>query len=114
MPAGTHNIIIEKGASFDLSLTIEKPKGSPMDISNYEIYGQVRRDLYDPEVNAQFSSTKPGGGVDGKFTISISPTHTDTMFPGMNVYDIELHEKNTGKVMRLLEGRAEVKAGVTR
>jgi len=114
MPAGTHNIIIEKGASFDLALTVEKPQGTPMDISNYTIRGQVRRDLYEPTINATFASIMPAGGVDGKFTISILPADTDTMTSGMNVYDVELEENTTGSVMRLLEGRADVREGVTK
>jgi hypothetical protein len=114
MPAGTHNIIIEKGASFDLALTVEQPAGTPLDISNHTIRGQVRRDLYEPTINATFVATKPGGGTDGKFVVTILPADTDTMISGMNVYDIELEENSTGVIMRLLEGRADIREGVTK
>lgn len=116
MSAGTYDILIEKGATFQLSLTWKAPTNTPYDLTGYTARMQVRK-----SVNATaplLSLTSSGGdivlgGAAGTIVITASATATAAMDATHGVYDLELVAPS-GTVTRVLKGSVEISPEVTR
>jgi hypothetical protein len=111
--AGVYDITIEQAATFDVTLTWEDASGSTIDLTGYAAAMDVRSAdgtlITDVGVDGTFTL----GGSAGTVRIVLPATVTDDLPAGSYVYDLFLTAP-AGKVTRLLEGRAEVVARVTR
>jgi len=116
MAAGSLDITIEQGATWNLVLTWEI-NGTPVDLQGYTGRLQARVDADDSEVILSLTTAASGGivlgGVAGTITLSRSATQTAAIAAGEYVYDLELISMG-GEVTRLIQGMFAVSAEVTR
>lgn len=114
MAAGTYNILIEQGATYDQTFTWTV-NGSPVNLTGYSGRMQLRRSadsptvIFDVAVNGTFTL----GGAAGTIRVVIPATQTSTIPADHYVYDLEL-QSGSGVVTRLLQGAVTVSAEVTR
>ena len=115
--AGTYNITVEQGATFERTITVADD-GVARDISGYTIRMQVRKRRSDTDTFLDIDTTSGEIAItdaaNGIFTITLSATTTAALAEVSGYrYDLEL-EDGSGVVTRLLEGSFRVSAEVTR
>ena len=111
MSAGTHNITIEQGGTFELTLSVDNPAGSDMDLTGYTFRGMLARSYYDDTPISFVASTLIAAS--GKFKLALTAAQCAAMDPALTyVWDCEM-ESSTGIVTRLLQGSATVSPEVT-
>lgn len=106
------NISADQGASFYTTLEVENMKGDPLDLSNYQLYGQIRR-TYKSDVAENFiiTVTDPTSGI---IAIELTDEQTSGMKSGRYVYDVYGVDGNLEKTIKLLEGIFELIPSVTK
>ena len=111
MAAGIHNITIEQGGTFELTLSVDQPEGSDMDLTGYSFRGMLARSYYDDTpVSFTASTLVPTAG---KFKLALSAAQCAALDHALTyVWDCEM-ESSTGIVTRLLQGSATVSPEVT-
>lgn len=117
MPAKKLDITIEQGATFVMNLTWKNPAGSPVNLTGYTAKMQARLKYSDTAALVTFSTTDGTitlGGAAGTVAVSGLATMSGITKPVIGVYDLELTETSTGKVTRLLQGRAFISPEVTK
>jgi hypothetical protein len=117
MPAKKLDITIEQGATFIMNVTWKNPAGVPVNLTGYTAKMQARLKYSDATALATFStadSTITLGGALGTIAVSGPAALTGITKPVTGVYDLELTETATGKVTRLLQGRAYFSPEVTK
>lgn len=117
MVAANHDITIEQGATFQLSLIWKQSTGTPVNLTGYTARMQVRR-KYTSETPLLSFTTENGaivlGGAAGTITVTGMATLTDDLpAPAPGVYDLELVSPS-GIVTRLVQGGAFITPEVTR
>lgn len=115
MIAGTYNLNIDQGATFERTITVKNPDGSLFDLSGYTARMQIREEIDSPDFQVELTTENGGitlGGSDGTIVLYISNAVTAT-FDDEGVYDIELIAPST-KVYRVLKGKVRVDYEVTR
>lgn len=116
MTAGTHDITIEIGASFEMT-AIYKIAGVVQDITGWDARMQVRQ--RQKSTSALLDWDVAGGeitidGANGAVIISVDAVSAGaTTLPPYGVYDLEI-ESPAGKVVRLLQGDVDFSGEVTR
>lgn len=113
--AGKYNITIDQGSTFTFQFTIQDGTGTAWNLTSYTARMQIRTAAESTStlVSLTNSSGITLGGAAGTVTITISATQTAAMPAGRHVWDIEVVSAG-GVVTRILEGKAIVKAEVTR
>ena len=129
MAAGEYDIVSEQGTSFKLSLTYKDSTDSVIDLASYTGNMQVRRSVTGGGSSAEFTtgttqgqtgtggimlntSSTGGTGTTGGIYIQIDASTLSNVPAGNHVYDLEIVSGSS--VDRLLQGRFEVTAEVTR
>jgi len=111
MSAGTHNITIEQGGTFELTLSVDNPAGSDMDLTGYTFRGMLAKSYYDDNPVSFTPSTLIAAS--GKFKLALSAAQCAALDHALTyVWDCEM-ESPTGIVTRLLQGSATVSPEVT-
>jgi hypothetical protein len=118
MTAVTHNITIEQGATFRLSLKWETKDGlgvvTPVNLTSYTARMQVRQNsTATTPVLSLVSPTHITLGADGTIEVEATPTQTAAIDIRAGVYDLEL-EDSYGRVTRFVQGKVTVSPEVTR
>lgn len=113
MAAGLLNILIEQGATFTRTLTIESTPGTPLNLTGYTFAGKMKRQYTDANAAATFGLTVANVSA-GTVNWTLTNTQTDALAPQVHVYDIEMTATSSGAVTRLLEGEAWVAASATK
>jgi hypothetical protein len=114
MAAGTLDLSIEQGATYNLVLTWQI-NGTAVNLTNYTARLQARVDVEDSEVILSLT-TGAGitlGGAAGTITLDQTATQTTLLPAGTYVYDLELIAGG-GTVTRLVQGELIVSPEVTR
>ena len=116
MTAGQHDIVIEQGATFRLSLIWKDSTGALVDLTSYTARMQVRQ--RHTSTTAALSLTSIAGdiilgGAAGTIAVVAAATATDDITFRQGVYDLEL-VASTGEVTRLIEGAVTITPEVTR
>jgi hypothetical protein len=117
MGAATLNIIIEQGATFELTATWTDG-GNPVDLTGVIARMMIRKRHSSEEVLLSIDSDTIGGitidALTGVVDVEVSATLTAAL-PGRlrGVYDLELLFPS-GRVVRLLKGRVRVDPEVTK
>lgn len=117
MGAGVYHIVIEQGATFELTATWLE-SGNPVPLAGVVARMMIRKRYTSEEVLLSIDSDAIGGitvdEVGGIVTVEISAALTAAL-PGRlrGVYDLELLFPS-GRVVRLLKGRVRVDPEVTR
>lgn len=81
MAAGKANFEVYKGDTFRKSLTITSPSGTPVNLSGSTITGNA---------GAQPFSCSIVNASQGKFKIELSPSQTQELVEGVNVYGVQI------------------------
>jgi hypothetical protein len=115
MTATKHNIIVESGATFNLTLLWKDDQGDPIDLTGCTGRMQIRQKVDSDEYYVSLTTeddTIVLGGVDGTVSIKIPSTETEKVLTS-GVYDLEIVLSNND-VTRLLYGNVELRKNVTR
>jgi hypothetical protein len=125
MSAGQHDIIIEQGATFDMTLTLKDSLGVAIDLTSHTFRGKVRKSISEAVAVADFTFTKltQSGATLGKVRVTMAATVTAAIeVPKSRIADRELtkmlydieSEIPDGTVYRWIEGAALISPEVTR
>jgi len=117
MAAGVYNTVIEKGATFELTVTYKDAAGAAVDLTSWTVRMQVR----ETPSSASTILTSTGGSPtititknsSGVISATISAANTAALTPATAYYDIEA-ENGSGLVRRVLQGRIVISPEVTR
>ena len=106
------NIVIEQGFDFNTTFILEDTVTTNLlDLTGYTIESQLRK-TYTTSTAVSFASSI-ANATDGAVEISLGSTITSSLKEGRYVYDIKATTGN-GSVLKLVEGSALVRPGVTR
>jgi len=109
----TANLTIDAGATFRSTFEFLQPDDSPLDLTGYHARLQARRSLqHPPFIDVSDGSGLLIDGPNGRVTLLLAATDTETFPPGRSVFDLELHGGQ--EVIRAVEGTITVRPEVTR
>jgi len=113
--AGQKNWEVDQNATFSFIVDYKDPDGAAIDLTGASAKMQVRDTKGGSKL--AFTLTSPSGGItidpiNGKLTISITPTQTNKLFFPKSSYDIMLTDSNLNKV-KILEGFMTLSRSVT-
>lgn len=116
--SGKLDIIIEQGADFERGITINDANSNAVDLTGNTFRGQMRKKYSSADVTATFTVLAVAGSESqGKVSMKLDDSVTETLKAGDYVYDIEWIQ-NPGApneiITRLLEGTIIVTPEVTR
>ena len=112
MSAGKYDIIIDQGADFALTMVV-KQDGSPYNLTNYSVRGQIRSSKTAAAPSATFTCSVINA-LNGSLKIELSNAETKNLNPGLYYYDVEIYTANDAAVRRLIQGKATVTAEITK
>ena len=106
------NIVIEQGFDFDTTFVMENTVTTTfLDLTDYTIDSQLRK-TYSSSDSVSFATTVTFPKK-GQFEISLGSSETASIKEGRYVYDVKATTE-TGRILKLVEGTALVRPGVTR
>jgi cell division protein YceG involved in septum cleavage len=121
MAAGQHDIIIDKGATFKMTLTV-KEGGAVKNLSSYSIRGKLKSSMQITAGSFGFDFTdttadnKNNGTIQMKLAHNVQNGLNGYLDPGTYFYDVEIFTGSEGsetEVTRLIQGKATVRDEVT-
>lgn len=123
MAAGRYSIVIEQGATFELSVVYKDSTGAAIDLSNYGARMQVRSVHESNTVLVSLTTTLDSDGsgititgVSGSIYVRLSAASSSNLSFSTGVYDLEIYSGsgNTEYVQRILEGKVKLSKQATR
>jgi hypothetical protein len=126
MAAGNYDILIEQGATFEITLTLKDYNAIPINLTGLDFRGKIKKAFTDTVAVAEFDIVPLDQSITeniGKVTVSLSATITaglETSAKGTvrtlttMVYDIESEDTVSGFVTRWLQGEAKISPEVTK
>jgi len=111
MPAAYTNLYLEKGATFNTTITLDDVYGNNYNLIGYTANSQVRKSYYSSNATATFVTSIDT--TNATITLTLSASTTSNIAPGRYVYDTTLTDR-VGTVTRILEGVIDVSPSVTR
>ena len=106
------NITIEQGFDFETTFELENISTTePLDLNNYSSPTAQLRKTYTSSTATDFT-VQIVDSVGGILGVSMGATMTSALKPGRYVYDIRI--LGGDKILKLVEGSAIVRGGVTR
>lgn len=105
------NLVIDQGSDFVATLDIQDAIGTPIDLTLYDVRGQVRK-TYSSLTAYSFGCIKTTN--QGEVKLNMLGALTATMRDGRYVYDIEIIHSVLGTVIRVVEGQVTVTPRVSR
>jgi hypothetical protein len=112
MSAGTYNLIIDQGTTFNLDITI-KEDDVVKDLTGYSARAQMRATKTASSVAASFTCTIPTPS-NGTVKMALSPSTSSAMTAGQFFYDLEIYTSSDAIVKRIVEGTVTLTQEVTR
>ena len=112
MPAAYSNLLMEQGATFNTTITLDDVYGETYNLVGFTASSQMRKSYYSSNATATFSTTIDTSS--GTITLALSANTTANISPGRYVYDTKIANANTSTVTRILEGIIDVSPSVTR
>ena len=103
------DLVINVGASFTCTYTINVPAGSAYDMTDQTLSGQMAK-----YVGAAATATFTVGltsAYDGQFYIGLTTTQTSALTEGRYFYDVNAKDGST--VNRIVEGQLLVRGGIS-
>lgn len=110
MPALTHDVTIEQGATFQREFVVTDSAGSAFDLTGYTLRGKIRDNTGTEAATFATSSTT------NSLLIELTAAQTATLQPSTSFshrYDVEA-ESPDGVVYRIAQGQAVVSAEQTK
>jgi hypothetical protein len=121
MAAATYDILIEQGASFGFTLTMNNPDGTVFDLSLWTPRSMMRKKYSDILPTETFHCEKIAPVlpqiVSNSINVTLSPVETAAINAGNYVWDLELYQGVEGAetdVKRILKGQVTVDPEVTK
>lgn len=114
MASGKHDITIDQGSDFSLSITISE-SGVARDLSTWNARASLRSTL--GASTATNFSINTDNASDGILVMTLGHDVSRDMEAGFYVYDLEIFQgtaPDETKVTRILQGRATLRGEVTR
>ena len=106
------NLYIDQGADYETVVTIEDSASDPLDLTNLDISGQIRR-TYRSDTSYNFVITKESEEL-GAIRVRLDSETSGQMNYGRYVYDIYAEDVYSNERFKVLEGMVEIVPGVTR
>jgi len=106
------NMSADQGADYQTSLELEDGNGDRVDLTDYSVYGQIRR-TYKSSVAEDFQITI-ADAINGVIRIELSASQTAGMKSGRYVYDVYATNELLNKTIKLIEGIFEIIPSVTK
>jgi hypothetical protein len=103
------NLVIDQGATFSTSMTLEDVNGDYLQLGGYTANSQIRKWYTSSNAAAVFAVSADNTGT---LTLSLSANQTSSLASGRYVYDVILSSGNV--VSRVVEGIVTVTPKVTR
>jgi hypothetical protein len=112
MTAATHNITIEQGTDWALSMALKDGAGDPLDLTDATLRSMIRTPTAAGMKLIDITASVEGDAEDGLCSLVLTNEETSSIPAGDHVYDVELVRGDN--VVRIMQGRARVSAEVTR
>lgn len=104
------NIVVDQGATFSATVTVETSNGSIFDLTDYTVAAQMRKN-YAASVATTFTTYHTN--ANGQIVMTLTANTTSNLVPGRYLYDVEATSPE-GIVDRVIEGIVTVTPGMTR
>ncbi len=114
MPAADVNLVIEQGATFEVSIQIFESDDTPRDLTGLTVNAQLRRNFRSRmATDFTIEVTTP---TEGEFKLKLTAQQTKVLRQGRYVYDVEVVDDSVLPIIvaRALQGIARVQPEVTR
>jgi hypothetical protein len=111
VPALRHDLVIEQGSTYRLSVPVLDDTSEPLDITGWTVRGQIRLTHASPTVAYDLGPHLAIAGTAVEVTIPAEDSSLWTWCGG--VYDVELVDPD-GNPTRLIQGNVVVSPEVTR
>jgi len=106
------NLFVDQGSDFRTNLVVEDSKSDPLDLTNLDLSGQIRRT---PQSATAYDFVlEKADSVGGEILIRLPETTTSIMKSGRYVYDIYASDTVSGNDFKIIEGILEIIPRVTR
>jgi hypothetical protein len=113
MAAANYDILIEQGATFNLTIRWKDKDGDPIDLTGFDARMQIRKSFASDEIVSLTSDDGITlGGALGTIEINIDADTTEELDIRRGVFDLELI--NAGVVNRLIQGSVNITPEVTK
>jgi len=127
----TVDILAKQGEHWEINLNLKDKDNNPIDLTGYNIKGQIRKKYNDPNIIAEFNCdiVDPPNGIIRiylppditsnipAFFTSVDNLNITSMLEGITgvyVYDIKIYKPDNTKAMRILEGKIVVDPQVSK
>lgn len=104
-------IVIEQGATFETTVTVNDIYNNAVNLANYSTESQMRRSY--TSSTAYSLNTEVSDASEGIITLSMDAANTTSLPAGRMLYDLKI-TSNTGVVTRVVEGIAVILPAITR
>lgn len=104
MSAGITNLTIEKGSTFDVTITLNDSSGNPVDLTEYVAVGKMRSSFYSNSHVYDITCTIVNPPTSGNINLHQDYTYTSNISPGRYFYNVDIVDSTNGIVKRVLEG----------
>jgi hypothetical protein len=108
-----YNISINQGENYDLITAITNASGQAVNISGYNVRGQVRYSYGSTGIMLDLAPDIVSA-VSGIIQVSLTPSETASLPVTVAVYDIEKYSENNVVVNKILNGTFTISPEVTR
>lgn len=113
MRPGVCDLEIYQGDTFELTVTLNQPVGTPVDASTWDWAGQIRPQPGSGELLADLDCEFDDDGTDGVIVVSLAAADTAALPAGTAAWDLQA-SNGGGWARTFLAGTVTVTAEVTR
>jgi hypothetical protein len=122
MAAPVYNTTIERGSTFQLTVTYKDASGTVVNLTGWTFRMQVRESQSAATTILTSEGGSPTIAIDetnkatGVLIFSVTPTNTTAISPSTLTtayYDIEIQKTSTGEVRRILQGKLNISPEIT-
>jgi hypothetical protein len=122
MAAPIYNTTVERGSTFQLTVTYKDASGTVVNLTGWTFRMQVRESQSAASTVLTSEGGSPTIAIDetnkatGVLIFSVTPTNTTAISPSTLTtayYDIEIQKTSTGEVRRILQGKLNISPEIT-
>jgi hypothetical protein len=122
MAAPVYNTTVERGSTFQLTVTYKDASGTAVNLTGWTFRMQVRESQSAASTVLTSEGGSPTIAIDetnkatGVLIFSVTPTNTTAISPSTLTtayYDIEIQKTSTGEVRRILQGKLNISPEIT-
>jgi hypothetical protein len=122
MAAPVYNTTVERGSTFQLTVTYKDASSAVVNLTGWTFRMQVRESQSASTTVLTSEGGSPTISIDetnkatGVLIFSVTPTNTTAISPSTLTtayYDIEIQKTSTGEVRRILQGKLNISPEIT-